>query len=141
MKKLLFIAMLAGSLAACQSNATSDSDSDTTKIALADAPKAEFEKLSYDFGTIEMGEKVMYEFKFKNVGKSPLVVKNATATCGCTVPQVPGAPVLPGETATIKVQFDSQGKLGKQDKVVTITSNANPEMDQLHLVGEVLEKK
>lgn len=110
-------------------------------VLAEDAPKMTFEKIIYDFDVIKQGEKVQYEFKFKNTGKTPLIITNATATCGCTVPQYPTAPVKPGEEGVIKVVFDSMGKMGMQDKQVTITSNANPEAEKLHLVGEIKENK
>lgn len=145
MKKILAIAAVAFLFTACQTNTQKETDAiDTTNVkpvAIADAPKVEFEKTSYDFGIITQGEKVSYDFKFKNTGRTPLIITNATATCGCTVPEYPKQPVKPDEEAIIKVVFDSEGKMGKQDKVVTMTSNANPEIPQLHLVGEIKEKK
>jgi hypothetical protein len=77
----------------------------------------------------------------KNVGKTPLIITDATATCGCTVPEYPKTPIKPGEEGTITVVFNSIGKTGMQDKVVTIKSNANPEAESLHLVGEIKQKK
>ncbi|WAC40684.1 DUF1573 domain-containing protein [Pedobacter sp. SL55] len=147
MKKLFLVALCAVAFSACQ-NKTSEGKTTTTDsiasetpvIAEADAPKVQVEKAIYEFGEIKQGEKVSYEFKFKNVGKTPLIITNATATCGCTVPEYPSAPVKPGEEGVIKVIFDSAGKMGLQDKVVTVTSNANPAFEQLHLVGDVKEK-
>jgi len=148
MKKLFLIALCAAAFSACQNkgseNSTTTTDSVTTEtpvIAEADAPKVQVEKATYEFGEITQGEKVSYTFKFKNVGKTPLIITNATATCGCTQPEYPAEPVKPGEDGEIKVTFDSTGKLGLQDKVVTITSNANPKFEELHLVGNVKEKK
>jgi len=149
MKKLFLIAICAVSLGACQNKATESETATTTDttangtpvIAEADAPKVQVEKAIYEFGEITQGEKVSYEFKFKNTGKTPLIITNASATCGCTVPEYPSNPIKPGEEGSIKVVFDSAGKLGLQDKVVTITSNANPAFEQLHLVGDVKEKK
>jgi hypothetical protein len=100
----------------------------------------DFEKGNYDFGKITQGEKVSYSYKFKNSGKSPLIILNATATCGCTVPVVPKDPIKPGEEGEIKVVFDSNGKSGMQDKVITVTSNAQPHIASLHLTGEVKEQ-
>lgn len=146
MKKLFLIAICAATLSACQNKATeSETTTDTTAtgtpvIAEADAPKVQVEKAIYEFGEITQGEKVSYEFKFKNTGKTPLIITNASATCGCTVPEYPSHPIKPGEEGSIKVVFDSAGKLGLQDKVVTITSNANPAFEELHLVGDVKEK-
>ncbi len=146
MKKLFLIALCAAAFSACQSksaesNTTDSTSTETPVIAEADAPKVQVEKTIYEFGEITQGEKVTYTFKFKNVGKTPLIITNATATCGCTQPEYPTEPVKPGADGEIKVTFDSTGKSGLQDKVVTITSNANPKFEELHLVGDVKEKK
>ncbi len=152
MKKTFILAIAALSFAACRNanNQTSaaqstvsvgNDTSKTAKVAPADAPVIVFERDIYDFGKIEQGEKVQHDFKLKNTGKTPLIVTNATATCGCTVPQKPGQPILPGKEGIVSVVFNSEGKMGMQDKVVTITSNANPSVSTVHLVGEVLAKK
>src|SRR4028118_1304797 len=65
----------------------------------------------YDFGKITDGEKVEFSFRFKNTGKNPLVVSEASASCGCTVPEKPDEPIRPGETGFIKVAFNSQGRV------------------------------
>lgn len=145
MKRLFIAAIAAVLMAACTANSESNTESNTTDSAkggvlAADAPKVKFEQEVYNFGEIKEGEKVTYSFKFKNEGKTPLVVSNVSATCGCTTPETP-APVKPGDEGVIRVVFDSAGKSGMQDKVITITSNANPEASQLHLVGEVKSKK
>lgn len=147
MKKIFLIAICAATFAACQNKtgesetaATDSTSTETPVIAEADAPKVQVEKATYEFGTIKQGEKVTYTFRFKNTGKTPLIITNATATCGCTQPEYPTAPIKPGEDGEIKVTFDSTGKLGLQDKIVTITSNANPVFEELHLVGDVKEK-
>ncbi|WP_443946376.1 DUF1573 domain-containing protein [Pedobacter sp. AW1-32] len=143
MKKILILAIATLSFAACRNanTATTEASDATTAVASADAPAIVFERDIFDFGKIKQGEKVQHEFKFKNTGKSPLVISNATATCGCTVPEPPKEPIKPGAEASIKVIFSSEGKMGMQDKVVTITSNANPTTTSVHLVGEVLETK
>jgi hypothetical protein len=144
MKKILVLALVAISFASCQQKAadtaaateeiTSMASSD---IAAPDAPVMTFEKVNYDFGKIKEGEKVHHEFKFKNTGKTPLIISNATATCGCTIPETPKDPIKPGAEGVIKVVFDSTGKSGLQDKVITVTSNANPAINDVHLTGAV----
>jgi Na+-translocating ferredoxin:NAD+ oxidoreductase RnfG subunit len=149
MKKILVIAAIAIAFTACKQNAKDKVEEKVNSIGTetapavlaADAPKFEFEKEIHDFAVIQEGEKVQASFKFKNTGKTPLIITGATATCGCTVPEYPKTPIKPGEEGTIAVVFDSQGKVGMQDKVVTITSNANPQANKLHLVGEVKAKK
>jgi hypothetical protein len=146
MKKIFILALTVCTFAACRNANTSSASttSDTSKnaaVPAADAPVIVFERDIFDFGKIVQGESVQHEFKLKNTGKSPLIISNATATCGCTVPQVPGEPVLPGKEGVIKVVFNSEGKMGMQDKVITVTSNASEKVTTVHLVGEVLEKK
>lgn len=159
MKRLLIITLAVASLSACQQNAadqveekapvavaTTDSATSTTgttaapAVLTADAPKFKFDKEIFDFKVIQEGEKVQTSFTFKNVGKTPLIIADASATCGCTVPEYPKIPIKPGEEGVISVVFNSQGKVGMQDKVVTITSNADPQSVKLHVVGEVKAK-
>jgi hypothetical protein len=139
MKKIIIAVVVAISFASCQQNKNTSTVEDTTAavVAAPDAAVLTFEKASYDFGQIKQGEKVRYDFKFKNTGKTPLIISNATATCGCTTPDIPKEPISPGKEAVIKVVFDSTGKMGKQDKVVTVTSNGNPSVSQVHLIGSV----
>jgi len=148
LKSLFIVAIAALSFTACRNANNSTPETSTvsgggteSKVAPADAAVITFERDIYDFEKIVQGEKVQHEFKFKNTGKSPLIISNATATCGCTIPETPKEPILPGKEGVIKVVFNSEGKMGMQDKVVTVTSNANPNISTVHLVGEVLEKK
>jgi len=145
MKYFLGLWMLLA-ITACQRGETSQHsetvlDSTGKPVSLADAPVITFDKDVYDFGVITEGESVTYEFSFKNTGKSPLIISNASATCGCTVPEYPTKPIKPGEEGVIKVVFNSLGKVGLQDKVVTLVSNANPNLSNVHVVGEVKQKK
>jgi len=153
MKQILVLALAAVTFASCQQNGskvaeTTDSTSATVAVdtpaavntsaaASPDAAVLTFKQTSYDFGTIKQGEKVNYDFKFTNTGKTPLIVSNATASCGCTVPETPKDPIAPGKEGVIKVVFNSTGKTGKQDKVITVSSNGNPAVNEVHLVGEV----
>ena len=82
-----------------------------------------FEEDSYDFGEIMEGEKVVHVYKFENTGKEPLVISNAKGSCGCTVPDWPREAIAPGETAEMKVTYDTK-RTGAINKSVTITSNA-----------------
>ena len=98
-----------------------------------------FEKDEFDFGKITQGESSTYEFKFTNEGTEPLVIGKAEGSCGCTVPIYPKEPIMKGQTAIIKVTFNSTGKSGVQDKTVTITSNAKQNPMVLHMKG-IVEK-
>jgi hypothetical protein len=139
MIKKLFLGIMAVSmLMACNSNGAGNKSADnTTTATAADAPVMKFEKETHDFGKIKQGDKVTYAFKFTNTGKSPLIIKDAVASCGCTKPEWPTTPIKPGENAAIKVTFDSASKMGLQDKQITITANTNPAQNLVHLIGEV----
>lgn len=96
---------------------------------------------TYNFGSVQDGAIVEYSYRFKNTGTTPLIINSATGSCGCTVPEKPEQPILPGETGFIKVKFDSNGRVGATHKTVTITSNAVPEFPVLELTGDVTAKK
>ena len=101
-------------------------------------PVFTFAEETHEFGKITQGEKVSYNFKFKNTGNADLLISNAVGSCGCTVPEYPKQPVPPGGEGTINVIFNSEGKEGKQNKTVTITSNTVPNSKILTITGEVL---
>ena len=102
----------------------------TTSSTVADSthgfPILTFEKQEHDFGTVHEGEVVEYSFKFKNTGTAPLLIESASASCGCTIPEVPKEPIKPGEDGYMKVSFNSTGKIGAQLKEISIKANTNP---------------
>ena len=110
-----------------------------TAPAPAPASTAEmiFEVEEYNFNTIKQGESVTREFSFTNTGKEDLIITNAQGSCGCTVPVWPKEPIKKGTKGVIKVTFNSAGKMGLQDKTVTITSNAKNSPRVIHLKGTV----
>jgi hypothetical protein len=130
---LLFIAVLAS---AC----TSESTENKSTVNKATAPVMTFAKESHDFGQINEGDKVVYDFFFTNTGKSALIISSAAATCGCTVPEYPKQPLAPGKTGIIHVVFNSTGKSGMQNKTITLTTNSFKGNEELHLVGNVKPK-
>ncbi len=95
----------------------------------------------YNFGKVTDGEKVEYSYRFKNMGKKPLIISSAIASCGCTVPEKPEEPIKPGETGFLKVVFNSAGRVGPVHKDVTVVSNAYPRFPVLQLTGEVEASK
>ncbi len=141
MKKFLLILASAGILSACnQSNAGTAGSNADTKVSAANAPLMKFKNAIHDFGKIKPGDLVSYDFNFTNTGKSPLIITDAVASCGCTKPEWPKTPVQPGQAGVIKVTFNSAGKMGLQDKQITITANTNPAQNVVHLIGEVTTK-
>lgn len=102
------------------------------------APMFKFEEEIFDFGDIPEGPQVTHEFKFKNIGKEPLVLSNVKASCGCTTPNWPKEPVLPGKEAAITATYNTQGRVGPFTKAITITSNASEPNKVLTIKGTVL---
>lgn len=90
------------------------------------APYAEiaFEKAVHDFGTIKESGYARCEFEFSNTGNAPLEIRRVTASCGCTTPDYPKAPIAPGAKATIKVAYNTTGRPGPFNKNITVYSNA-----------------
>ncbi|MGC3944837.1 MAG: DUF1573 domain-containing protein [Chryseolinea sp.] len=111
--------------------------------AKANGPAITFEKSSHDFGDIVQGDKVEHVFKFTNTGNEPLIITNVQVTCGCTTPKgYPRDPIAPGGKGEITIAFNSAGKMGRQNKVVTVVSNAsNADGAQISFTTNVLEKK
>ncbi|MCR9254143.1 MAG: DUF1573 domain-containing protein [bacterium] len=103
-----------------------------------DGPYIAFFEKSHDFKDITQGDKVEHIFEFENSGTTPLIISNVMVTCGCTAPDWPRTPIAPGETSQIKVVFNSTGKIGRQNKVITIVSNATNNPEKIKIVTNVL---
>lgn len=104
----------------------------------ADLPEIKFEEETHDFGRITQGEKVTYNFKFKNTGGANLIISSASGSCGCTIPDYPKKPILPGEEASINVVFASEGKSGIVEKSVTIVTNCEPSTRIIYIKANII---
>lgn len=99
-----------------------------------------FETLMHDFGTITADEPVKCVFSFTNIGDAPLVIHQAMATCGCTVPSYSKDPIKPGEKGQIEVVYDGRkGGKGRFMKGINVRSNAKTNRVYLTIEGEVAE--
>jgi len=150
MKKLTFLALLAIStlVVSCDNkNASSKINADNLDKATerdienkGKTASISFDTSSYDFGTVNEGDLVETTFKVTNTGTTDLVITNAQASCGCTVPTWPKEPVKPGETADIEVKFNTSGKPNRQSKSITLTTNTEKGREVLMLTGSVTPK-
>ncbi len=141
MRRIVLLVFVSGILFSCDirnsknkhdviSADSGDTFKDTTTVKIIDS--------LYNFGKVTDGEKVEYNFKFRNTGKKPLIIYAAAASCGCTVPEKPEAPIAPGELGFLKVVFNSKGRVGDIQKEITVRSNAVPAFPVLQLIGEVI---
>ncbi|HNQ13247.1 MAG TPA: DUF1573 domain-containing protein [Bacteroidia bacterium] len=139
MKRLILVSFL---IVGFGINSLQAQDQRTTPNAVkasSTAPEFKFVSEEYNFGTIKQGDVVTHEYSFTNVGKEPIIITDARGSCGCTVPVWPKEPIKSGESGTIKISFNSAGKLGMQDKTVTISSNATNNPVILHVKGNIVK--
>jgi hypothetical protein len=103
--------------------------------------KAVFAKESHDFGSIkETDGPATFVFDFTNSGTDPLILKNVQASCGCTTPDWPKEPILPGKAGSIKVTYNPANRPGSFEKSITVTSDGNPGTQVLKINGSVVPK-
>ena len=127
MKKLLFITMML-----------------LCGVSFASAQKPaeiKFDKVVHDFGKFSAKEPVVScVFTFTNVGEMPLVINQAVASCGCTVPEYTQTPIKPGEKGEIKVTYNGTGKFpGHFKKSITVRTNGVVEMTRVYIEGDMEE--
>lgn len=101
-------------------------------------PQIKFEETTHDFGEIKQNVEVQTLFQFKNTGKVPLVITNASSSCGCTVPEYPKEAIAPGESGAIKVVYNGSGK-DAITKTVTLTTNTEQGSEMLSIKAFVKE--
>ena len=146
MKQLILLLV---SLALVSCNSSSDEKTITTDLVNSPltansnaekvlTPNIEMLETSYNFGEIHQGESVTHDFILKNTGDADLLISAAKGSCGCTVPQWPKTPIAKGKEAEIKVTFNSAGRSGKQNKTVTLVTNAIPNTKVLTINGNVI---
>lgn len=100
-----------------------------------------FEKTTYDFGKFSTEDPIQKcVFTFTNVGEKPLVINQAVASCGCTIPTYTKTPIQPGEKGEVKVTYNGRGAFaGRFKKTITIRTNGVTEVTRLHIEGEIVE--
>ena len=102
-----------------------------------------FDKVSYDFGKFSENSPVQKTtFTFTNMGTAPLVINQAVASCGCTVPSYTKTHIKPGEKGKIDITYNGKGKFpGHFKKTITVRTNGTPEMTRLYIEGDMEEAK
>lgn len=105
--------------------------------AIDTLPVIKFEKLEHDFGKIKEGTLATYEFVVENTGKTPLILINVVASCGCTTPEWSKVPIMPGQKGKVKAAYNSYGRPGAFHKYITVKSNAGADIT-LGIKGDVL---
>ena len=101
-----------------------------------DGPMMNLESLVVDYGEIEQNSEPLRVLNFTNTGTEPLIIKSARGSCGCTVPEWPKEPIMPGEASTIEIRY-ATNRLGKFSKTVTLTTNEDGEPRVIKVQGNV----
>lgn len=127
MKKIFLLLMMLASLVA---------------YAQQEQPEIKFDKTVHNFGTFSEKTPVQTAvFAFTNIGKAPLIINQAIASCGCTIPSYTKEPIMPGEKGTVKVTYNGKGKFpGHFKKSITIRTNGKVEMVRLYIEGNMKEE-
>ena len=127
MKKIFLLLMMLASLVA---------------YAQQEQPEIKFDKTVHNFGTFSEKTPVQTAvFAFTNIGKAPLIINQAIASCGCTIPSYTKEPIMPGEKGTAKVTYNGKGKFpGHFKKSITIRTNGKVEMVRLYIEGDMKEE-
>lgn len=147
MKQLIVLSALVLLLASCGNNdkkaATTDATTTSTGAAVDTENLTTVQWLDsvQNFGKVVDGEKVIITFHFKNTGTKPLIISNVQASCGCTVPSKPEEPIAPGAEGKITAEFNSEGRVGKATKNLTVQANIKEGIANLLFEGDVLPKK
>ncbi len=146
MKKLAYL-FIATALLGCESNSGSEEFSSrlaqegTNEYVEVESKTTtlSFNKMEHDFGNVVVGEDYTFKFIVKNTGKDPLIIEDAKASCGCTVPDKPEKPIQPGMTDEIVVTFSPKPGQGVTSKTITVTANTDPKITTLTIRANVLE--
>ncbi|MEO9894592.1 DUF1573 domain-containing protein [Aurantibacter sp.] len=148
MKRVFLVFGLIGALAivSCKdNNATAKINTENVAVAAErdeaakQVPVMEFVESEHDFGTINQGEAQETAFVFTNTGNAPLIITDATSSCGCTVPNPPKEPIAPGETGELVVKFNGSGQ-NQVTKTITVKANTEKGSELLRIKAFVTPK-
>lgn len=148
MKRILFSFSLLAVLAfvSCKEKASEKINASNVEVAAdrdmqaKNLPVMSFDKSEHDFGTIDQGTPQETIFKFTNTGNAPLIITNATSSCGCTVPEYPkNTPIAPGETGELLVKFNGSGQ-NQVTKTITVAANTEKGSEILRIKAFVKPK-
>lgn len=126
---LAFVTIL-GIISYAQENASTKVEGSEVKVTI------QFDKEIHDYGEIELGSDGTTKFEFTNVGQDPLLLTNVRSSCGCTVPQWPKDPIMPGDKGEISVKYNTRAA-GGFNKTITVYSNGQPSPIILRIKGRV----
>lgn len=150
MKNFFIVLSAALLVASCNQNDAKGSNvqgSNNSSLQASTVDTTQFTSIQWidsvkqDLGTIKEGQTPEISWRFKNTGSKPLVIQNASATCGCTIAEKPEQPIMPGKEGAIKAKFNSEGRLGPNAKQVIVSTNTKDATEHYLGFTVVVEKK
>ncbi|MDR0864024.1 MAG: DUF1573 domain-containing protein [Candidatus Symbiothrix sp.] len=130
-KKLLKFALIIPALAGlCVMASVPNFSMQTDEKVLSDVKdEITIDKTVHDFGTVKEADgELNATFTITNKTKTPIVLTNVSASCGCTTPTWTKEPIAPGKTGTVAATYNPQGRqLGPFEKTITIFTSGTPE--------------
>ena len=138
-----FLILVSLAFVACDKKPTENSQNNGAGQLVPDdqKPILKFKEPIFNFNSANEGDEVSHDFEFTNQGKTDLLISDAIASCGCTVPEWPKDPIPAGQKGVIKATFNTTNKSGQQHKVITITANTKPEKTEISIEGVVIKKE
>ena len=107
-------------------------------VSMAQEGVAKFKETRHNFGTVKLNNSASTNFSFTNTTNKPLIIETATASCGCTTPEYPKKPILPGKSAMIKATYNA-ATTGHFDKSVTVKFAGIEQPVILIITGDVVK--
>ena len=104
-------------------------------------PKAAWNTTKVDFKEVQRGEVLNLDFVVTNTGNAPLILQDGEVSCSCTTVEYSSKPILPGQSATVTVVFNTKTVYGRQDRIVKFYSNASEKPVNLRYKGYVIYEK
>ncbi len=107
-------------------------------LSMAQDNGAKFKETKHSFGNVKLNKPATAKFTFTNTSSKPLIIETATASCGCTTPEYPKKPILPGKTAEIGATYNAEN-VGHFDKSVTVKFAGIDQPTVLIITGDVVK--
>jgi hypothetical protein len=101
--------------------------------AIGFSQSAEFfvKKPVFKFPKAKEGIVIEHEFRVVNKGKAPLILSDYEVECSCTKAFYTKEPILSGESAIIKITFETEGKSYYQDRIIYLKTNTKKKTEKL----------
>lgn len=146
-KFIILIALFSVSLFSIDAVAQELKLTESGKLEQISGPTMDFEEETHNFGELLEGPKETYVFNYTNNGTEPLIITKAKGSCGCTVPNPTPAlntPVMPGQSGSITVAYNTKNRIGTFTKSVTLDTNikdeeGNPTQVRIYIKGKVIK--